>query len=312
MRTYPITFFQAGVLPSPTPTPTQTNTPTPTVTPTPTITPTQTQTPTGTPTPTPTPSSISYILDTNAVLEAYSVVRKLKTTANFAFRVRRSSDNAETDIGFIGQNLDVNALTTFVGSSSGFIVRIYDQSGNGRNISQSVLINQPMIINAGTLLTNAGFPYINFDGTNDNLVGTTATNNNLALYTYMVGTTTSYSQNAPTTYLGGFNISFWGWITSNNSTNVVVASTQRSISSTNPASWAVTRNKHYNLYTPPSYVEIFKNGTLNTFTYSSTNPRRGGTGAANAFNSGSFQEIIVFGSDVAAIHTNQRNYYNYY
>lgn len=278
MRTYPITFFQAGVLPTPTPTPT------------------------------PTP----YILDTYSVLEGYSVVRKLRSTSNFAFRVRRSLDNAETDIGFIGQNLDVNALTTFVGSSSGYIVRLYDQSGNNRHLGQDVLLFQPMIINAGTLLNNAGFPYINFDGSNDSLGGPTATDNSLPLYTYIVGASCPYTQNAPSHHIGGIRAPNWGWYSNNNQTFVVVGGIQYSINSSNTAPWGITINKHFNLFSNPASLQIFKNGTLNSTTYNSANPRRGGFGGPTLFYSGTFQEIIVFGSDVTAIHTDQRNYYNYY
>ena len=39
-----------------------------------------------------------------------------------AVRVRRSSDNSETDIGFtVNGNLDTAALLTFVGAGNGFV-----------------------------------------------------------------------------------------------------------------------------------------------------------------------------------------------
>lgn len=78
-----------------------------------------------------------------------------------AIRVRRSNDNAETDIGFTTSgDLDTSALTAFVGSNNGFIVTWYDQSDNGINFTQTTPSNQPKIINAGVLLTENGLPSI--------------------------------------------------------------------------------------------------------------------------------------------------------
>ncbi len=69
-----------------------------------------------------------------------------------AIRVRRSSDNAEQDIGFDANgNLNTTGLTSFVGSNSAFIVTWYDQSGNGINLTQTTAANQPRIVNVGTV-----------------------------------------------------------------------------------------------------------------------------------------------------------------
>ena len=84
---------------------------------------------------------------------AYSV-RKLRSayTGN-AFVVRRSSDGATQDIGFIGDNLDTGSLSTFVGASNGFITTWYDQSGNGVNATQVTEADQPQVVSSGTILT---------------------------------------------------------------------------------------------------------------------------------------------------------------
>ena len=83
---------------------------------------------------------------------AYSV-RKLRTDySGSAFRVRRDSDDTEQDIGFDADgNLDESALTTFVGSNSGYIVKWYDQTTNGNNASQSVTTRQMIVVSAGTI-----------------------------------------------------------------------------------------------------------------------------------------------------------------
>ena len=98
---------------------------------------------------------------------AYSV-RKLRTAyTGSAIRVRRSSDNTEQDIGFVGGELDTTALTTFVGVNNGFVTTWYDQSGNARNGTQTTALNQPQIVSSGIVLTINGKARLDFDGTND-------------------------------------------------------------------------------------------------------------------------------------------------
>lgn len=83
----------------------------------------------------------------NAVC-AYSLF-KLKKSATKCIRVRRSSDNAEIDIGFANNKLDRIELFNFITTNSGFVVTRYDQTGNGIDLTQSVAGNQPRIVNAG-------------------------------------------------------------------------------------------------------------------------------------------------------------------
>ena len=84
---------------------------------------------------------------------AYSV-RLLKSTyTGSAIRVRRSSDNAESDIGFSGGNLDTSALTTFCGAGNGFVTTWYDQSGGGNNLTQTTAAQQPQIVSSGSVIT---------------------------------------------------------------------------------------------------------------------------------------------------------------
>lgn len=93
------------------------------------------------------------LLDSYATNTAYawSVARQLKNTATVAIRIRRSNDNAETDIGFSGGALDTAAITSFVGANSAFITRIYEQVGSGYDWQQTTAANQFRIVNAGTL-----------------------------------------------------------------------------------------------------------------------------------------------------------------
>lgn len=91
-------------------------------------------------------------------------------------RVRRSNDNAEQDIGFdLFGNLDESALTTFVGANNGFVTTFYDQSGNGRDATQTTAANQPRIVNSGVVDKMNNRPALIFDGSNDVLTVASST-----------------------------------------------------------------------------------------------------------------------------------------
>jgi hypothetical protein len=95
-------------------------------------------------------------------------LRKLSRSATNAVRVRRSSDNTEQDIGFVGAGLDTAALLAFVGtgaSDNGFVTTWYDQAGSN-DATQATASNQPQIVLNGNLITENGKVAVQFDGTN--------------------------------------------------------------------------------------------------------------------------------------------------
>lgn len=103
------------------------------------------------------------LLDTYPNAAAAYSLRKLSTAyTGSAIRVRRSSDNAEQNIGFVNNVLDTASLLTFCGAGNGFVTTWYDQSGNGRNVTQSTATSQPMIMVAGVLITRGGKPAVSF------------------------------------------------------------------------------------------------------------------------------------------------------
>lgn len=98
----------------------------------------------------------------------YSVARRLRSAyTGPAARARRSSDGAEADIGFTASGLlDTTALTSFVGTGgNGFVTKVYDQSGGGRDAVQPTAAKQPQIVVAGAvILTPGGRPALRFNG----------------------------------------------------------------------------------------------------------------------------------------------------
>ena len=83
-------------------------------------------------------------------------------------RIRRSSDNAESNIDAMSITngiANANAITSFVGSGNGHVVSWYDQSGNARHLTQANVSLQPRIATLGTLITRQNTLSVYFDGT---------------------------------------------------------------------------------------------------------------------------------------------------
>jgi hypothetical protein len=109
---------------------------------------------------------VRYLLDDMPTpVVAYSVRRLSASHTGACVRIRRSSDNTLTDIGFSGEQIDVGAITTFCGSGDGFIQTFYDQSGNSRNVTQATTTQQPIICQSGVVPTENGKPAVYSEGT---------------------------------------------------------------------------------------------------------------------------------------------------
>ena len=70
--------------------------------------------------------------------------------------VRRASDNATQNIGFVDDELDVASLETFCSGTDGFITTWFDQSGNGNNATQTIAANQPQVVSSGSVILENG------------------------------------------------------------------------------------------------------------------------------------------------------------
>jgi hypothetical protein len=116
---------------------------------------------------------------------AYSVRRLFNEYNGPLMRVRRSSDNAELDIGYTKFNLlDEASILNFCGISTGTVVAWYDQSGNGYTAGVSnaaYSVGFPVIYQSGTILRLLGsptIPAIFFASSNGLITSTTLPNFN--------------------------------------------------------------------------------------------------------------------------------------
>ena len=96
---------------------------------------------------------------------AYSMRRLRSTYTGPLIRLRRSSDNAEQDFYSVsgGEALDVDAISTWLGGASGYVVTWYDQTGNGNHATQATAASQPLFVASA----QNGRPGGRFDGVDD-------------------------------------------------------------------------------------------------------------------------------------------------
>lgn len=98
------------------------------------------------------PDTQALLLDLfPGAVAAYSLRKLRNDYYGAAIRVRRSSDDAEQDIGFDGIHLDTASLLSFCGVGDGYVTTRYDQSGNGYDATQSTASAQMRIVSSGAL-----------------------------------------------------------------------------------------------------------------------------------------------------------------
>jgi hypothetical protein len=276
------------------------------------------------------PTSIEpspWLLDNYSAVAGYSV-RKLSLAATSAFRVKRTSDNSEQDIGFdVNGNLDTGSLTSFVGGATGRIVDWYDQSGNGNHASLA-FGDGPEVVITGTLQTSNGklAPYFLSNGTQpDALDAPNFISPDAAKTVYVVYTPTAVGTNDNVFNLCNSGVSLQQWtFAARPEVDVAGAYYQAAAVSTN--------NQHlvnvvqsgsamisdFDMYIDGAFASpaasvtgTVGSNTSGTFVIGGSNTIGGG------FYYGKTQELIVFGSQLSgtnrtAVETDINDYYSIY
>jgi hypothetical protein len=109
----------------------------------------------------PVPATFSTVPagDYQGLAAAYSVRKVVSSYTGSAMMVQSAS--VSQSIGFDANgNLDTASLASFAGSGDAFVKIWYDQSGNGRDATQTTLANQPQIVSGGSVITLNGKPSI--------------------------------------------------------------------------------------------------------------------------------------------------------
>jgi len=83
-------------------------------------------------------------------------VRKLRAAQTQCMRIRRNSDDAELDIGFVAGWVDQAAIIAHCGVAAGFVTTMYDQTTGSCDLLQASSALQPQIYNGTIVLVDAG------------------------------------------------------------------------------------------------------------------------------------------------------------
>ena len=227
---------------------------------------------------------------------AYSLRLLDSTYTGSAIRVRRASDNAEQDIGFVSNELDTTALATFCSGTNGFVKTWYSQTGSN-DATQTVTSAQPKIYDSSTgVLTVGAKPALNFASSNVfNLTSSiNITNENFFYVTDNIvdvtvyGTASSYVRNQAFRYLLYDGTSFY-------------------VANISPSSG-------YSLQTVINNDGVYQNSSKLANFANTLNIAGNSILKANA--AGSYQELIIYDADQSSnrtgIETNINDFYSIY
>lgn len=112
----------------------------------------------------------ALVLATNTTKDTWVSVSNVNFTSvandNLFFKGVDSGGN-ESYAGTSGDSFYLKNIVLEALSADGAVTTLYDQSGNGNHTTQSTATAQPLIVEAGTLVTENGLPAIDFDGVDD-------------------------------------------------------------------------------------------------------------------------------------------------
>jgi hypothetical protein len=230
-----------------------------------------------------------------------------------AIEVRRASDNATQDIGFVNNELDVTSLESFCSGTNGFVTTWYDQSGNGRDATQTTAASQPQIVSSGSVITENGKPAAQFDGSDDYHESNA---NYTQPFTYFI-LSKSNSSTSDRAMIDGSSGTNFVQLKYYNQINKFILFAGAILEG---ETFNTNQNLHYALYDGISSeiglnnnTEILGNAGTNDPTSVTIGSRLAGTGQ---FWDGNIQELILYPSDQSSnrtgIETNINDFYSIY
>lgn len=257
-------------------------------------------------------SGSTLLLDSGSITTSAAFafsLRKLKTGVTAAIRVQRSSDSTQQDIGFDGSgNLDTATMLAWVGAgNTGYVMKLYDQSGNGKDATAASTALAPVIVNAGTLVVEGSLPAMTW------VSGKCLTFTSTALGTAQtILTTVRSSQGSPTTaycIVGGGGVSNYvalqndvasgdmiGWLGDNTRNSYNTSGSQTVDSSYTWVRSGATGAWYKGATLQTSALNNLSSG--GTLTLGFIGGQNGGTGTATPW-LGSIQEVIGFAAALA-------------
>ena len=232
---------------------------------------------------------------------AYSLRKLLTVYAGSAIRVRESSGDTETDIGFDGSgDLDTTALLAHCGSNDGYIVTWYDQSSSPVNDAiENTTTLQLRIVSSGVIDTKNGVPLVR---TVSGTKGVEKTFSSALTQPYTISSVIDITSSAKTWYYGGGTTVLFGHFSTQHEFYAGQDIVNQGIAFDldyhvytnlfNSSSSTAYRDGN-TIYSSPITVDVGTN-TLTGITIGHSN-----LGAGNTSDIG-FGELIIFDSDIGA------------
>ncbi|GAA4453071.1 hypothetical protein [Rurimicrobium arvi] len=277
---------------------------------------------------------------------AYSVRKLRKGYTGYAMRVRqnRSGTDPQGDVAFDANNQvsgssivtittaggtysvgDKVSFSSFYSGYSVYVVTWYDQSGNGRNVTQATTSQQPRIVNAGTLETSNSKASIRFINSSSTVLSATVASATMFGSGY-IGTASlvieaSSGSTSSFGYSDGGTDRWQAHIDEGSYLYFDVGSSYNRLSYVNSANVSVLRN--YALVAGSSKMEIWVSGTK----VASSTPAMSAS-TTGTFNVGGIplfpgswyhdahqSEIIIFPlalstSEIGILENNQKSFYS--
>lgn len=242
-------------------------------------------------------------------------VRRLNTSYSADdHRGRRSSDNAETNVDFDGEEYSLSSTVsvggdyaTWATTDNVFATAWRDQSGNGFDVTQATMVNQPQILNAGALITKNGKPAFLFDGTTDFMDRTALSamddGNVLSFFSVTSATSGGVAGGIITNHTASDRLTIFHDTRATPTRNLFVDSTTGNFF----ADLSAARNDT-NQHLLSSFIDSSQNmagfdngatGGTDTYTgvYNNSTFEIGRTLVGPLFHGGEIQEVIVFSAD---------------
>lgn len=152
------------------------------------------------------PFFFSFLFDEYPEANFGVSLRQLSSNYNGpCVKVRRTSDNSTSEIGFSNCIIDTNTLLDFAGASSVTVDTWYDQSGNGNNLTMPDTTRQPALVLTGSLVTGSAStptPSLFFNGVDMIMTGSNFTSGDVAASIFNVyNTATDAAPNTATMFV---------------------------------------------------------------------------------------------------------------
>lgn len=224
------------------------------------------------------------------------------------------SDNRTAIEANIGETYGITGIPAYDNTVDGFVETWYDQSGNGRDATQSVAGNQPKIVDGGSLVAGG----LDFDGVDDYLLGAHNVTSDYSFFTVTndTGSLTSYIADTGSTSGNGVNYGR----TVDSSGNRQLTLGNGGFGAVNASGFLVGESlisQTYDSTTINASVNGSAVGTsIQGYTASGTTLTVGASGSFGASFNGTMKELILYPSDQSATRTaiedNINAHYNIY